>query len=120
MAKDDEKIHRNRIDAFDTLEDATNWLGAKATAVDHRMFDMEAARQRILARLVGDRRPDLPTTVDDFGDSRRVQSISDLESIGARLKERLEKILDNPEDFGVTFVSELDEETVLLSEQEES
>ena len=110
----DQSKHELRLKAFDLLRDATTWLGQRASATDRRVFDMEAARVKQLALLQSRSRPDIPVVLDNFGKTRKVISVDDIKQLRGECIDLITKLLDDPESFGIEFVSKLDEETVLL------
>jgi hypothetical protein len=117
MKADEDKL-RKRADIFEYLNDVTAWLANRAASRDVKMFDLESARVKIYARLVGGERPNIPSVSDDFGGRRTVLSVDDMTILGESMVEELEYLLDNPEEYGVTLVDALDEESILLRKED--
>jgi len=82
------------------------------SSADSELFDLESGRVQMLARLSGGQLPRIPSVGSDFGNTTGIESIQDLDTLTETLKIQLQDVIENPQTYGVRFVTSKDEESI--------
>ena len=107
MSKDDERVmaqrhHLNsRLRQLETFAQST--LQSRSSL---NRWDLEAARVFRLARITGGQEPRVPPSGLSFESSGRVDSIADLDQLTEGLLAEIDRLVADPERFGVQVVTD--------------